>query len=147
MSPYDIVDLLGLNSTQAREIIAETLLIFDIGLLAFIVFHIRREVALRGFAGMRSRLGNQAAVAVGVHIFGLTIIRAWTTTQYYMGARGIDTAGVEEQYPVALIGLFIAMTGMACCIRIFSPERFGNWGWLLTVMAAIGFVGFMQAGV
>lgn len=129
---------------MAREVIAETLLIFDIALLFFIASHLRREYRNRGWANMRVQLGNQAAIAVAVHIFGLTIIRAWTTAQYWLERNGYSSLVVEDQYQIALLGLIISVIGMACCIRIFSPARWGNWGWMLSFVAALGFVGLMQ---
>lgn len=135
-----------MSANTVRQVIAEALLVFDLGLLCFIVVHLRREVRRRGFALARTRLGNQAAVAVGVHILGLTLIRSWTTYLYWANESGVDTSGAEDAYPLAMVGLVIAMVGMACCIRIFSPVRWGNWGWILTFCAALGFVGFMQSG-
>lgn len=133
------------SATIAREVIAETLLIFDIGLLLFIAVHLRRELRVRGFNGARTRLGNQAAVAVAVHVIGLSLIRGWTTVQYFLRSQGTDPDVVQNIYQVPMIGLALAVLGMACCIRIFSPARWGNWGWVLTFMAAVGFVGWMQA--
>jgi hypothetical protein len=134
-----------LGAEQAREVIAESLFVFDVGLLVFIAAHLRREFCLRGFRAARARLGNQAALAVGVHTVGLMIIRGWTTLQFYLKGIGYNPVSVEEAYPVALTGLVIAVLGMACCIRIFSPRRWGNFGWILVFSAAIGFVGWMQA--
>lgn len=128
-----------------RQVIAEALLVFDLSLLVFITRHTYCEVKRRGLAAARQRIGNQAAIAVGVHVLGLTIIRAWSTAQYYLQGRDINPDIVENIYAIPLVGLGFAVVGMACCIRIFSPARWGNWGWVLSFMAAIGFVGWMQA--
>jgi hypothetical protein len=134
-----------LTTTIARQVIAETLLVFDVTLLVFIVRHMSCEIRRRGFVAARARIGNKAAVAIGVHVFGLTIIRGWTTLQYYLLSKDINPDGVDSLYAVPFVGLVFAVVGMACCIRIFSPAKWGNWGWILAFMAALGFVGWMQA--
>lgn len=130
---------------QAREIIAETLLVFDVAMVCFIGSHLWREYRTLGFVRARSRLGNQAAVAFGVHIIGLAVIRWWSAIQYWLDRHGLSSRWLESHSQIALGGLVISVIGMACCIRIFSPARWGNWGWALTFLAALGFVGFMQA--
>lgn len=128
-----------------RQVIAETLLIFDIGLGLFILRYLRLEYCKRGWRGMRARVANQAAFAVLVHITGLGLIRLWTVIQFVMMKHGVDPSGVDDIYQIPSVGLFLAVLGMSCCIRVFSPVHWGNWGWVMTFLAAAGFVGYMQS--
>ncbi len=37
---------------------------------------------------------------------------------------------------IFLLGLIISLIGVLCTIRIFSPNRWGNWGWIVSLIMA-----------
>ncbi len=130
-----------------RQIIAEILLVFDIGLGIFIARYLWCEYRKRGLKEMRERVANQAAIAVGMHIIGLGIIRTWSVVQFVIVKHGGNPGPVENEFQFPLIGLILAVAGMSCCIRVFAPVKWKHWGWLLIFMAALAFVGYMQSYV
>lgn len=127
-----------------RQIINNALFVLDIALVAFIVRHLICEVRTGGLQYAYGRLGNQAALAILVHIVGLTMIRGWSALLLYYQGQGVDAWQIEQLYPIGIVGASIALIGMGCCIRIFSRQEWGNWGWIVSVAAAASFVIGMQ---
>lgn len=136
-----------MNAATAREVIAETLFIMDAGFLCFVGSYIGQQIREIGVRNLWGRLGNKAALAVALHVLGLMIIRGWSTSMYWMVHHGINQAALEDAYEIALWGLVLACVGMALCIRVFSPAKWGNWGWVITFCAALVFVGYMQGNI
>lgn len=128
-----------------RQIVNNALLVLDLALIGFIVRHLISEVHTTGLKRTYARLGNQAALAILIHIVGLTMIRAWSALLLYYQGQGVDAWKIEQLYPIGIVGASIALIGMGCCIRIFSREEWGNWGWIGSVGAAAVFVIGMQA--
>lgn len=142
----DTAPITNFDTALAREVVAETLFIFDLALASFIAIHLFREIRKRGIRLAWTRLGNRAALAVGVHMTGLAVIRGWSTAMYWMRFHGIDPAPIDNAFQIPLFGLSLAAVGMAGCIRIFSPAEWGEWGWVVTFMVVALFIGYMQLG-
>lgn len=118
-----------------RELNTEILFVMDIGLLCFIVYYLYSQIKLMGVKYAFMRMGNQAALVIGIHVLGLTIQRSWSMVMYWMRFNAIGYMLMEETYQVVLVGLAITAIGLAGTVRIFSPPSWGNYGWM-TVFAA-----------
>jgi hypothetical protein len=137
--------MIALSGDVVREIVTETLFVLDISLFIFISFHLYQEAHAIGFRKIWGRLGNRAAIAFAVHVTGLATLRGWTAFQYWLKDHHYRPPTDDENAAVLLIGLIISVVGMAFVIKIFSPIRWNNWGWILTMMAAAAFIGYMHA--
>lgn len=133
-----------MTALTIRQVINNSLLVLDLALLIFIARHLYRETRLTGLQAAYNRLGNQAALSIFIHVIGLTMIRGWSALLLYYQGQGVDAWQIEQLYPVGVIGLFIALVGMGCCIRIFSRAEWGHWGWVLSSAAAMMFAVGMQ---
>lgn len=134
-----------LSHILARQVINNTLFILDVVLAVFLVLYIIKEGRKRGWAEAYERLGVQAAMAVLVLQIGHIVLRGWSAVLLWYYANGRDALQIENKYPVALVGAILCVIGMLCCIRIFSRERWGHWGWVFAIVFGILFVIGVQA--
>lgn len=124
----------------ARQIINNGLFVLDIVLMAVIVHHLVREYCALGLRRAYNRLGNQAAFAVLVLMVGHIVIRGWAAALLWHYDRGVNPLEIEERYPVGLAGAALALVGMVCCVRIFSPYRWRNVIWPGSILLAAAFI-------
>lgn len=125
----------------------EILVALDLELLFIIIVHMVDQIKKVGWKQARSRLGNLAAIAIGTHMLGLTIQRGWNTWIFHSKVN-IGYSDLQFTYidgiGIPLAGLAIGVIGMALCIRVFTPVRWGNWGWILSILFAIVFVVWLE---
>lgn len=130
-----------MDQLNARELINNGWFVISLSLVFMFAVFLVKEMKEDGWY---SRVRNQAALSLLVYFVGETIARGWASLLLYKLQNGRDlvaTFAVEEQYPVALIGAAIAFIGAICCIRVFSPPRWGR-AWLLVVAVAGAFMIF-----
>lgn len=84
------------------------------------------------------RLGNKAAVAIWVYMLGETISRMWGAVLTAAVLSGADSGEIENRYPIALVGACVALVGILCKVRIFTPKGWGEWLWLGVGVAGVG---------
>lgn len=132
------------TAAMARELNTEVLYIMDMGGAVFLGLFLYKDLVKRGFFPMKENPGNKLAIGLFIHLVGLAILRGWSVTMYVLGALGLDPNVVEEQFQISLIGLMIAVLGMACIIRVISPPKWRHWGWITVYAAAVLFVAFIH---
>lgn len=113
-------------------------LLFLLSATAVAVFG--RYVAIEWYAAGCRFCGwpSKARAAFGILIvfIGESIIRGWVWWWRNQLNDGEDVAWMTG-YPVLLVGGAISAIGVLCVIRHFSPERWQNWAWLLSLLFAL----------
>jgi len=73
----------------------------------------------------------RGAIGLAVYCVGMMLVRGWSVPLLILTKHGYPTIALENAYPVSLIGTAIAMVGMYCMVRVFSPVRWSFWGWVV----------------
>lgn len=125
-----------------RQIIAETLFIFDV---IFAVVLIRYLWINKSGQPWWEQVHLQGAFAFLTLIVGHILIRGWSIVSFVAIKRqGASIFDMENWLPVSFVGTIIAVIGMIWCIRVFSPGRWGEVGWIVAVILAGCFVAAMR---
>lgn len=80
----------------------------------------------------------QAATAISVLVFGDAILRGW-----FWYWRAVLNGGAGDDYrwlhlvPVPSIGFIVQFVGAVCVIRVFSPDDWTRYAWVLLALVAI----------
>lgn len=114
---------LDLRSYVAIALALGCLLVF-LSVSAYLLSEIRNN------RNWYARLGNQAAVAIAMFMFGETLNRGWGAVLTVAFSRGYDIGVIESQYPIALVGATICIFGILAKLRLFTPDRWGNRLWV-----------------
>lgn len=85
----------------------------------------------------RQNMAVRGAIGTAVYCLGMLFVRGWSVPLLVLTKHGYPTIDLENAYPVSLIGTMIAMVGMYCMVRVFSPVRWSFWGWLIPVTLAV----------
>lgn len=121
------------------EIINGTLFIICIGIATFFGCYIVKQIQRFGF-GLSGYLMSEGAIAMFVFVIGDAIVRG--SIWYMRHAMNISESSAELQAngtAVAMVGVLIASLGGLCIIRIFAPQKFGPWPWIVTAALALSF--------
>lgn len=130
-----------LSQILLRQIINEVLLSFDIILFVILVRYITVQI---NQSAQMSQPHIQGAMALLTIFFGHAIVRGWSFATFVNIARGGGLFDLENAYPVALIGTIVTVVGLSWLIRIFTPNSWGERGWIFSVMLTALFVGLMR---
>lgn len=127
------------TASQASEIISEMLFISDIGLILLVMAVVRLDKIEHG------AITNKKNIALMILLAGTVGIRGWSSATYLVQRFGGDyLTFAENTYVFALLCLVVTLCGVGFLIKLFSPPRWGNLGWMLIFSAAISYVGWMQ---
>jgi hypothetical protein len=125
----------------------EILFALDLELLFIVIVHTIDQIRKVGWKQTRSRLGNLAAMAIGLHMLGLTLQRGWNTWIFHSKVSvgyGELQFGYVDGICIPLTGLALGVVGMIACIRIFTPARWGHWGWVMSSLFTVVFVVWLE---
>jgi hypothetical protein len=87
--------------------------------------------------GWRKRVRVQAAFALFGYFSGEALGRIWGSVWLYYASKGKNLWVIEEKYPIALAGAFLAFGFGTYLLKIFSPPSWGHKGWIITVIVII----------
>ncbi len=93
------------------------------------------EIVSHGFRRARLRAG----IGLFVTMAGDLLTRGWAAAGRHFQNNDIHAAWMG-QMPWALaplIGAIICAIGLLCLIRVFSPDEWGSWGWIVCAVVAI----------
>ncbi len=109
--------------------------------LAICIRYFTIEVLKNGFRRMRL----QASIAISVTIFGEVIVRGWVWYLRHLQNAGIDTTFLTgmPSMMVPIVGTLIEAFGMLCMIRVFAPDKWGDYAWLACGAIAVILTGVM----
>lgn len=125
-----------MNVVETRQILSGTLLVLDLLLGTLLALYLWDQLRREGWARARADIVNQAAFGLLAVMVGHAVIRGWTSYLLWLQAHGFPSWELELTYPVAFLGLLIAVVGKLCVIRVFSRDSWGHWGWLGGLAAA-----------
>lgn len=98
-----------------------------------------------GWRAFYERPSNQMAIAFTLYFVGEVVARGWTSlflrraTVSSIEAR----AFMEATYLWAIGGAVLSLTGALCIIRLFSPDAWRPWGWIVPGLIAVAFAAAM----
>jgi hypothetical protein len=121
-----------------RELIAQFLFIFDLALGAMLLHYLAEQA--RTFERWWRRPAAQAAMAILTLVLGQTMVRLWSIVIFAEYRHGVGIFDLENRYPMALLGTAIAVIGLCWCIRIFSPDKWREKGWIAACVVGLLFV-------
>lgn len=124
------------------EMVTEILFIFDV-ILGFILSHYIWR-SWRNYSQWWRQPHLQGAIALLLLTAGHGIVRAWSLAAFWNLHNGGSLFDLENRYPISLAGTVMAVIGMCWCIRIFGPDRWGERGWIGSMLIALGFVLLMS---
>jgi hypothetical protein len=80
-----------------------------------------------------------AAIAVGVMMFGNTLLRGWVWWLRHLQNRGMDSTHMVDMPLglVPLIGTAVQVVGLLLMIRALAPDACGNRGWVVSGVLAL----------
>lgn len=81
----------------------------------------------------------QAATAIFVTILGEVTNRMWTWVLLFLQTSGRDASWLTRPpySSIPIFGSFVTMVGMLCMVRVFTPDEWGNNGWVISGIIAL----------
>lgn len=131
MTPLELIEL--------RRIFAVVMMVFSIVLLIVMLRHLALEI-WHNRRGWWLRLGNQAAVATSVFMFGEILSRFWGWIIYGNLIRGRDIGELENTYPLGMMATLIISIGLMFLIVVYSPRVAWIIGAISAAVAATIFI-------
>lgn len=131
-----------INLLTWREMIAEVLLTFDVILSLILIRYL--WYARQEYDYWWKRIHIQGAAALLVLLSGHAMIRGWSVATFINLKQGGSLFELENQLPIAFIGTIVAVVGLCWCIRIFTPDEWGEKGWIVSCFLALAFVLMMR---
>jgi hypothetical protein len=124
--------------SELFELINAALSSLAIGVLVIFLRTMLLEYIYHGL----HRVRLQGLISVSIVIVGEVITRGWMWLVGYLSNTDAD-AGWLLKLPwglVPIIGASIEAIGLLCIIRVFSPNEWGNRGWLICAGMAAAMV-------
>lgn len=120
-----------------RGIANGTWLFLNLG-LAFVFWrHFIIRAREDGIKQAYREITAKAALSLAVYFTGSAIMRAWVWFLLILQRAGDEIAFLTDRPEIALFAATVAVIGALCCIRVFSPGRYGRYFWIGTGVAAV----------
>lgn len=129
------VNFLGLRTFAAVALALGCLFVFFFA-TRFVLYEMR-------YPGWRLGNANRAAIAIMIFMFGETMSRGWGAVLTVAFSWGYDIGAIESQFPIAFVGSTIAFMGVLAKLRIFSPDDWGEWLWIIGGLVALAAAGLV----
>lgn len=125
---------------QLSEYVNALFLTLAIGLIIIFSRYLIIEIHQHGFDRYRLR----AAVSIYVFMVGEAMTRGWVWLARFTSNNGLDWPWVSEQPAIYIyiVGPVVGAAGILCMIRVFSPDAWGHYGWVVCLILALMTVGF-----
>lgn len=126
-----------------RELIAALWLAASgfLALLFLVYVHRNRGRDLdRSESDAEHQITMRAAIAFVLYFGGATVSRFWGWLNLRFLLFGDYPDIMDTTYPVAAIGSLISLAGAIWLTAIFSPSRWGHWGWISAILFGLAFV-------
>lgn len=116
-----------------------TLILLTLCLLAIIIRFM--FVQLFHYGWVREPL--RAAISLGVFLLGEVVRIGWVWVLRIVEYSGGNVKMLTQTWLFAmpLVGTVLEITGMLCMIRVFSPDDWGRWSWLICAAVTLFLVG------
>lgn len=140
------MNVTDLNALDTRILSGVNLLWGDLTLMLVLMLFILKAIREDSYH-WRNSMAVRGAVGMFVYCLGMGMVRAWSVPLLILTKHGYPTISLENAYPVSLVGTVIAMVGMFCMVRVFSPVSWSIWGWLVplavSVTSSVGVILFL----
>lgn len=73
---------------------------------------------------------NQACIAQITYLTGESLRSSWVWVSLFTYNNSGRTDLLEHFWGIAIVSVTVGSIGALCCIRVYSPARWGNRGWI-----------------
>lgn len=130
------MNLEDLNSLDVRIFSGVNLFWGDITILVVMLLYILKAIRTDP-NHWRDNIAVRGAVGWFVYCMGMALVRGWNVPLLVLIKHNYPTIPLENAYPISLIGTMIAMVGMYCMVRVYSPVKWLFWGWLIPLVVGV----------
>lgn len=120
-----MMDSVNITGLEVREAINIGIGVFSFVLCILFLRYAFREWNLVGYNWM----GWPAKAAVGLFFLSLGELIRSVTVWEIIHYRGTESTYATDIGPL-LVALLFVTVGALCCIRVFTPDKWGHWLWV-----------------